>query len=60
MNLAMRSLLLLALAALFLGSCNTTIGLGRDLRILGEQMETSSSNRKGGGQAQGTYQAPVY
>jgi predicted small secreted protein len=60
MNLAMKSLLLMALGVMLLGSCNTTIGMGRDLRILGEQMETSSANRKGGGQAQGTHQAPVY
>jgi predicted small secreted protein len=60
MNPGMKSLILLAGAALFLSSCNTTIGMGRDLRILGEQMENSSASRKGGGQPQGAQQAPVY
>jgi predicted small secreted protein len=57
----MKALLLLATAAagLVLSSCNTTIGLGRDLRLLGENMETSARNKaSGGGGSQSG--APVY
>jgi len=57
----MKSLLLLLAAAAFLNSCNTTIGFGRDLRILGEEMEKSSAKRKQGGQPiEPDYGAPVY
>jgi predicted small secreted protein len=57
----MKPLLLLIAAAAFLSSCNTTIGLGRDLRILGEEMEKKSAQRKGGGQpAEQNYGGPVY
>ena len=49
---------LLSVLAIFSSACNTTIGLGRDMRILGESMEN---------QAQKTYRgesessaAPVY
>jgi len=57
----MKSLLLLFAATAFLTSCNTTIGFGRDLRILGEEMEKSSVKRKPGGQpAAADYGGPVY
>lgn len=57
----MKSLLLLLAATAFLNSCNTTIGLGRDLRILGEEMEKSSVKRKQGGQpAESDYGGQVY
>lgn len=56
----MKFIVSLLAAAAFLTSCNTTIGMGRDLRILGEQIETSSDkNRRGGGQPAGQ-QAPAY
>lgn len=57
----MKALLLLVTAAagLILSSCNTTIGFGRDLRLLGEGMENSANAKKngGGGDPSG---APVY
>ncbi|MFD2255437.1 hypothetical protein ACFSSA_02005 [Luteolibacter algae] len=40
-------------------SCNTTIGLGRDMRILGENMEKSAEQQYSGGSAD-TSGAPVY
>lgn len=50
-----------------LTSCNTTIGFGRDLRVLGENMEHSAVNKQQAGGAEssgGGYQdtggAPVY
>lgn len=39
MNHGMKKLAILLLALGFLSSCNTSIGLGRDLRLLGEGME---------------------
>lgn len=57
----MKALLLLvtATAGLVLSSCNTTIGFGRDLRLLGEGMETTANKKKNGdgGDPSG---APVY
>jgi predicted small secreted protein len=59
----MKIILLIALAAttLLSNSCNTFIGLGRDLRIAGEGMEKTadkaSGGSGGGGDASG---APVY
>jgi predicted small secreted protein len=54
-------LLIAALAATsVLSSCNTTIGLGRDLRILGDGMEKSANKAKGGGDGGDTSGAPVY
>lgn len=59
-------MLLAAVAAVFCvfqASCNTTIGLGRDMRILGENMEHAANKKTGGGDG-GGYQdsggAPVY
>jgi predicted small secreted protein len=48
-------LLLLPLAAV-LSSCNTTIGLGRDMRILGESMESQANKARGNEDAG----APIY
>jgi predicted small secreted protein len=60
----MKALLLLASAAagLVLSSCNTAIGFGRDLRLLGENMETSVRNKANGNGGGGSQQsgAPVY
>jgi predicted small secreted protein len=56
----MKSILLMALAAaaLLATSCNTFIGLGRDMRIAGEGMEkTANKNNSGGDDTSG---APVY
>jgi predicted small secreted protein len=56
----MKSILLMALAAaaLLATSCNTFIGLGRDMRIAGEGMEkTANKNHSGGEDTSG---APVY
>ncbi len=46
-------LALLALgAAVFLTSCNTAIGFGRDLRLLGTGMENKAHGRTWDGQQQ--------
>ena len=55
-----------ALSGLALSSCNTTIGLGRDMRILGAEMEKKADatyNGTEGGNAGSTEDyggAPVY
>lgn len=52
-----------ALAGIALTSCNTTIGLGRDMRILGTEMEKkadASYNGSGDGSNYDTGGAPVY
>lgn len=44
-----------------LSSCNTTVGLGRDMRVLGTEMEKKAEQQTGGSEAE--YQsggAPVY
>jgi len=60
----MKALLLLAtaVAGLVLSSCNTAIGFGRDLRLLGENMESSVRNKAngGGGSQQSQSGDPVY
>ena len=62
----MKSILLIALATAIVltGSCNTFIGLGRDMRLTGEGMEKSASKvqGKGGSNTGGadTSGAPVY
>ncbi len=60
----MKSALLLALVAVaaVLSSCNTTIGLGRDMRILGDGMEKSANKTRGStsGGSGDTSGAPVY
>ena len=59
----MKSIFLMTAAAagLLLSSCNTMIGLGRDMRMGGEGLENSASkvsgSGTGGGDASG---APVY
>lgn len=57
----MKSLLLIAIAvtAAVSSSCNTTIGLGRDMRILGENMETQANKARGQETPQDTG-APIY
>ena len=57
----MKALLLLAtaLTGLVLSSCNTAIGFGRDLRLLGEGMETKARTN-GGNADQQQSGAPVY
>jgi len=51
-------LIVLAAAAVLTSSCNTFIGLGRDMRIAGEGMEKTATKSKGGGGD--TSGAPVY
>lgn len=56
----MKVTLLIALAAssILFTSCNTFIGLGRDMRIAGEGMEKAAN--KSGGSSEDTSGAPVY
>ncbi|NJM38016.1 MAG: hypothetical protein HC845_09275 [Akkermansiaceae bacterium] len=52
-----------ALITTLFTSCNTMIGLGRDMRIGGEGLETSANKVTGGGNSGGaadTGGAPVY
>lgn len=53
------ALTLLAATAVLTSSCNTFIGLGRDMRIAGEGMENAANKAsgEGGGDTSG---APVY
>ena len=57
----MKSLLLIAAIAVaaVLSSCNTFIGMGRDMKLLGDGME-SSANKSQGGSSGDTSGAPVY
>ena len=50
---------MMAMAAL-LSSCNTAIGLGRDLRIAGEEMEKASQRKKANRDANQYSAGPVY
>ncbi len=61
----MKAILLSSLAAagLLLSSCNTFIGIGRDMRLGGEAMENTAnkaSGGMGGGGGGDTSGAPVY
>jgi len=51
------SLTILGSIALLLPSCNTVVGAGRDLRKLGETVETKAYHTKTG-TAPGTYTPP--
>ncbi len=53
-------LITVATAAVFLSSCNTMIGLGRDMRIGGEGLENTSNKVTGGSGGGNTSGAPVY
>lgn len=60
----MKAILLIALAAaaVLTSSCNTFIGLGRDMRIAGEGMEKTANKATGGGsESSGDLSgAPIY
>jgi predicted small secreted protein len=60
----MKTTLMIALAAVAVlsSSCNTFIGLGRDMRIAGEGMEKTADKASGSGSGGGndTSGAPVY
>jgi predicted small secreted protein len=55
----MKMILIGIATALAFSSCNTTIGLGRDMRVLGTEMEKKAENTQGGGSAD-VSGAPVY
>jgi len=63
-RVVMKSILLiiLATASVLASSCNTFIGMGRDMRIAGEGMEKSANKASGSGSGSGgdTSGAPVY
>lgn len=55
------SLLTLATIGIFLSSCNTMIGVGRDMRMGGEGLENAANKATGGGGGGGDISgAPVY
>ncbi|MEO5917680.1 MAG: hypothetical protein ABIS50_25845 [Luteolibacter sp.] len=59
----MKSIFLITLAAagMLLSSCNTMIGLGRDMRMGGEGLEKTANKTNGGSSGGGdTSGAPVY
>jgi len=60
----MKTTLLIAAVAVAaaLSSCNTMIGLGRDMRIMGDGMEKTANKAQGprGGSGGDTSGAPVY
>ncbi len=59
----MKLTLLIALvaSAVLFSSCNTMIGLGRDMRMGGESLEKTANKGAGGGSSGGdTSGAPVY
>lgn len=58
----MKTILLIALAAaaVLTTSCNTFIGLGRDMRIAGEGMEKTATKATGGGGGDDISGAPIY
>jgi predicted small secreted protein len=62
MKAVMKTTLLIVLSAtaLLSSSCNTFIGLGRDLRIAGEGMEKTADKASGGSGGGDTSGAPVY
>jgi predicted small secreted protein len=55
-----RFCVLLAATALLSSSCNTFIGVGRDMRIAGEGMEKVANKAAGGGSSDDVSGAPVY
>lgn len=58
----MKRILLIALASasVLSTSCNSFIGLGRDMRIAGEGMEKLANKASGGGGGDDMSGAPVY
>lgn len=55
------SLTVLTAAAVLFSSCNTMIGLGRDMKIGGEGLEKSANKATGGSSSVGDSSgAPVY
>lgn len=59
----MKVILLAIISIAALSSCNTTIGLGRDMRVLGAEMEKKADETyNGGGGSTDDYNggAPVY
>jgi len=54
-------LCVLAFVSLLMGSCNTFIGIGRDLRLAGEGMEKTAQKATGGSSdSVDTGGAPIY
>lgn len=53
-------LITVAAAAVLLSSCNTMIGLGRDMRMGGEGLEKTANKATGGSSGGDTSGAPVY
>ena len=60
MKLTLKTVALGIMALAALSSCNTAIGLGRDMRVLGTEMEKKAEQQTGGGEADNQSGAPVY
>ena len=62
-KISMKTTLLITVAAagMLFSSCNTMIGLGRDMRMGGESLEKTANKATGGSASDGdTSGAPVY
>lgn len=53
-------LITVSAAAILFSSCNTMIGLGRDMRMGGEGLEKTANKATGGSSGGDTSGAPVY
>ncbi len=61
-KISMKIILLITVsaAAMFFSSCNTMIGLGRDMRMGGEGLEKTANKATGDSSGGDTSGAPVY
>ena len=60
MPMTIKLLITVAAAAVLFSSCNTLVGVGRDMRIGGEGLENSANKSTGGTSGGDTSGAPVY
>jgi predicted small secreted protein len=60
MKTTLKSVALGIIGLVALSSCNTTIGLGRDIRVLGTEMEKTAEQQAGGVGSDQQSGAPVY
>lgn len=61
MKRTLKTIILGLIALTALSSCNTTIGLGRDMRVLGTEMEKKAEQQTGGSSTENpSGAAPIY